>query len=290
MTDVSVLLTVYGDERRHTPLPTVVDAWLGQDIDCEVVVATDAGTRIDPALVARAGGGLRVVSSDDPTADRGLLGNLAAGAARSEWLYITDVDVVPLSRGYLGDAIAAAKPDRELIQPRMLRLIGPQPAGRPWEWRLPADAGSVCFVSTGPDGELVTHPDESVFVWTDFDGQLWVDPPAEVPSFFADEFRRRPALHWGAVLVQSAVFAEVGGYCERYPGWGCEDEDLLEKLTSRGPSLRAWAEHPDLLCLHFEHPPARDTPEYAANRALLERRRALGPDVMIAEDLARASS
>ncbi len=288
MTEVSVMMTLFGEGRDGDTMRAVVDSWLDQDISCEVVIATDGNTRLDAEFAGRDDDRVRVVASPTGTPSRGLLGNVAAEAAQGDWLYISDMDVVPLSRTYLRDAKAAAEAAGGfLTQPRMLRLVGMPPAGPPWRWALPESSDTVCFVRRGELDELVHLPGETVFVWSDFDGQLWVDPPAHLAASRAGEFSRRPALHWGAVLVDRQRFASVGGYCEQYVGWGCEDEDLLHKLTSTAPEVKAWARHGELLCLHFEHGPARDTPEYEANRVRLEERRNSGAEAMIADDLRR---
>jgi hypothetical protein len=286
MTGVSVVIPLFGTHRGLETISTVADSWLDQDLSCEVVVATDTGIPLDTAVTEHGSKRVRVVATTiSPT--RGRLSNVAVAGCRSEWLYLTDADVIPLGRDYLRRALAAATAaDGFLAQPRMLRLTGPSPGGLPSRWQLAPGNEQVCFVRRGAKGDLVRDPGESVFVWAEFDGQLWADPPPDLVSSSPGEFQRRPALHWGAALVRRETFLDVGGFCTRYEGWGCEDEDLLEKLTARLAMLTGWRSLPELLCLHFEHPRAKATQGYAANQALLERRRRAGGEAMIGEDLA----
>ena len=94
---------------------------------------------------------------------------------------------------------------------------------------------------------------------------------------------RPPPYHWGGILVERKLFDNVGGYCTRYSGWGCEDDDLIAKLKGRIPVLRAWRGARGLACLHFEHSRARAV-TLPANQAILAQRLADGIDAMIAED------
>ncbi len=291
MTEVSVVISLFGAHRGREILSAVVDAWLGQDIRCEVVIGTDADGSLGSVITNSGPDRISVVTAAVAPAAKARLSNIAADHARGDWLYLTDADVVPLGRDYLRRALTSAGSARRfLTQPRMLRLTGPSPSGSPSQWEPPAGQDAMCFVRRGADGALVRHPGESVFVWTDLDGQLWVDPPPDLVTSRPDEFLRRPALHWGSVLVARKTFEGVGGYSEQYSGWGCEDEDLLDKLRVRAAMLKAWQEFPELLCVHFEHPWAGDTPEYAANRLILKQRRRAGAEAMIEEDLARRSA
>ena len=50
----------------------------------------------------------------------------------------------------------------------------------------------------------------------------------------------------------------LGGWDERYVGWGAEDQDMLERYLALGVSLMA---SPDLVYIHLHHPPDPDWSE-----------------------------
>lgn len=53
----------------------------------------------------------------------------------------------------------------------------------------------------------------------------------------------------GCVWLRTEVFHAVGGFDERYEGWGGEDDDVIARLTAAGPLLRF-----DDQLLHLNHP------------------------------------
>jgi glycosyl transferase family 7 (putative galactosyltransferase) len=284
MVEVSVVLALFGSHRANETAAKVVESWLDQDVPCEVVLGLDQETNIDDLGVPRSHPSVRAVPALATPPTRGRLMNVAVRQSRGDVLYLTDADVIPLGRDYLRRALEAlATPDGFLAQPRMLRLTGPVPEGPTSRWRAPQDDGQVCYVRHNGDNQLLHDASESTFVW--FDGQLWVDPPPElVPPGSTPDKLRRPAIHWSAVLVRRQTFMSVAGYCSRYQGWGCEDEDLLDKLMARATVVRAWREVPQLLCVHLEHPPSVQPREYAANQAFLKERRRAGVEAMIKQD------
>src|SRR6266545_3233171 len=142
--------------------------------------------------------------------------------------------------------------------------------------------GPLRHVRGGRDGRLAPVPGE-VFRWDD--DVLLVDPPpaAGYPGD-SPQLRLRAPFHWGGTLVRRHLFDAVGGYYERYAGWGCEDDDLHAKLAGRAGVHRAWLVARTLKCVHFEHPRAYHGPALLANQALLRTRLAAGPDAMIEQD------
>jgi N-terminal domain of galactosyltransferase len=95
--------------------------------------------------------------------------------------------------------------------------------------------------------------------------------------------------HWGSVLIERRMFEAVGGYCTEYVGWGCEDDDLLIKLNSQWQTVEAWRTGTAISCLHFEHPRPYGGADLTPNLAILNRRRAMGPEAMIRADVQAAA-
>jgi len=277
---VSVVLPLFGDHRAAQALPAVCRAWLGQEVPCEVVIAVAAGTAL-PALGDGAGDDrIRIVPADRGSISPGPLRNLAVSAARAPVLYLSDADVAPLGADFLGRALGLRE-DRAVIQPWMYRLVNPADAAKA-EVFAPPDGGRACHVSTDADGRLTPVGGER-FTWLGSELMV-VDPPSGVG--WAEEGRpwRPSPFHWGGILVGREAFDAVGGYCDRYLGWGCEDDDLIAKLEGRAGIVRAWKVARRLTCLHFEHPRAHTFTHVRDNQAILAERLAAGIDAMIEED------
>ncbi|MFD0558173.1 glycosyl transferase family 2 [Stackebrandtia endophytica] len=281
MPQVSVIIPLYGDHAGRYTVPAVARAWLEQSVEVEVIVAT-AGDLPLPALPDTHR--MRVVRADESLNAPGLLRNEGVGHATSEWLYLTDSDVAPLDTDFLRQAVELAA-DGAFVQPTMLRLVGAPPPGHLSQWRIDRDGQtrSFCHVATGTDGLLRPVPGER-YGWDE--GAPMVEPP---PGHGYEEdspgLDLRPMFHWGSIFLRRELFDRLGGYCDRYLGWGCEDEDLLMKIAGSGPRLLAWRDAAHLEMIHFEHSrPYSD--EFEVNLELFRRRRSLGVEAMIAQDRA----
>ncbi|MEV0374401.1 galactosyltransferase-related protein [Streptomyces sp. NPDC050636] len=301
---MSVIIPLYGDHHGRRFLPAVTAAWLAQDVPCEVVVATAGDIPVTVAESLDADRRVRVVRAAAEARAPGLLRNAGAAQAHSPLLYLSDADLAPLGRDYLTRALALAR-GRVLGQPWMHRLLGgPQAlAGQPAVDQVvdptaaPVMAGEspFCFVRPGPDGCLRPYPDERIHWQPPGDSALGIvtpdiwPPTAAIDPALNEHYQWRTPFHWGSLLLARTLFLEVGGYCEAYYGWGAEDDDLLVKVSSVTPTVRAWQLDRSLSCLHFEHP-ARyfGTSEQLANHALHTARLAAGSAAMIAQDRAAA--
>ncbi|WP_144440675.1 galactosyltransferase-related protein [Streptomyces roseifaciens] len=274
-------------------ISAVVAAWLAQDVPCEVIVATAGEQALGDA------GGARLLRASPGLRAPGLLRNAAAAVAAGRMLYLSDADVAPLGRDYLSRALAAARArDGAWAQPWMYRIDRPADGTGVVDLRPgPAVGGRpYCTATVDSGGTLRPCPGEVITrrrmlhcgaVTTEV--PVMYPPPGTSPDP-ADRRDWRAPFHWGAMLLERLLFEEVGGYCRRYYGWGCEDDDLFVKVASRVPVSLAWDESgTGITCLHFEHPyPYSGTPEREANSALYSRRTAGGPAAMIEQDLADA--
>lgn len=278
MPEVSVLIPLFGTHRGRDVLADVCAAWLAQSIATEVIVAI-AGTG-PPSLPADTR--VRVIRANSAVASPGTLRNLAARHAAGRRLYLSDADVRPLGTDFLERAHELAG-GRPLVQPWMYRLVGLADVGGDDWWRELAGQ-RCCFLRADPAaGRITSYPAERYVTES---GELFVLPPDElaVTSGPAEQRWRSP-FHWGGLLLERALFTAVGGYCPDYAGWGCEDDDLLAKVTLMTSVSVAWRAAPTLRCLHFEHQRPYSTPAFAANQSILARRLAAGPAAMIATDL-----
>ncbi|HEY3872209.1 MAG TPA: galactosyltransferase-related protein [Actinocrinis sp.] len=279
--EVSVVLPLFGDHRAVQALPAVCRAWLRQEVPCEVVVAVAAGTAVPDLGDGADDGRIRIVPAERGAISPGPLRNLAVSAARAPVLYLSDGDVAPLGADFLGRALGLRE-DRAIIQPWMYRLVNPAAAVTAAPF-APPGGGRACHVSADADGRLVPLDGER-FSWLGSDLMV-VDPPPGVGWDNEDGQPWRPSpYHWGGILVRRKDFDAVGGYCDRYVGWGHEDDDLIAKLEGRAGTVRAWKVARRLTCLHFEHPRSHTFEHLEENHAILAERLAAGAEAMIEED------
>jgi hypothetical protein len=275
---VSVVVPLFGDHRAARTLPAVCRAWLSQDIPCEIVIGVGTGAQLpDLGDDER----IRFVPAVAEAAEPGPLRNVAAAAALAPTLYLGDADIVPLGTAFLTQALELSGGDQAVIQPWLYRLV--ERSDPPANLVLQAPGRvRACHVYAAPDGRL-TPVDGEKFHWQGREYMI-VEPPPEVAWFAADgSVWCPPPYHWGGILVDRKLFESVGGYCTRYNGWGCEDDDLIAKLDGRTRVLRAWRVARGLTCLHFEHPRTH-TGTLGPNQEILARRLAAGVDAMIDED------
>ena len=92
--------------------------------------------------------------------------------------------------------------------------------------------------------------------------------PPDAATFPTDVQTGRRAVGGGLVVVQRDVWANLGGWDERFEGWGGEDTWLGKTLT-RAVGAPATL---DAVLYHLWHPRdprRRETPTYRRNRAIL---------------------
>jgi hypothetical protein len=74
----------------------------------------------------------------------------------------------------------------------------------------------------------------------------------------------------GLFVIHRDAYLQLGGFDERFVGWGGEDDAMTVKLRRAGIALSEIGDEP---ALHLWHPRSRDStlgqPSYDANRALL---------------------
>jgi hypothetical protein len=281
MSEVSVIIPLYGDHVGTFRLPVTVGAWLDQRVPVTVVIATAGELPLGDDVTSRAG--VRVVVAPPTETAPGLLRNVGAGRVSTPWVYLADADVAPLGADFLARALDVAG-DGAFVQPAMLRMTQSPPATPVSAWRLVEEPDRFSYVTADPAGTLHRLPGERI-VWEDGAPMVY-PPPGHGHPDDAREVDLRPMFHWGSVLLRRNRFDELGGYCTEYRGWGCEDDDFLVKLTGTTPVHHGWRKAPSLRLVHFEHPRPYGGEPLRANRDLLEKRKQGGVAAMVEADRA----
>jgi len=233
MPSLSYLLTYReSDAERRANLLAVL-AWLGQFPDIEVVlVEQDALPRLQAPLPSF----VSMIFAYNPGAFNRAWGlNVAFRHAHATLLACADADML-LEPEALRAAIQAGQ-RAEAVKPyRALHDV--DAAGSEKVRTAPGDVGKLDLA-----GHLASRADKGEHV-----------------NFGS-----------GMFLIRRDVYHRIGGFDERFVGWGGEDDAMTIKLRRLGVGL---AESNDRAAWHLWHPRSAQTtsgqPHYAANLALLE--------------------
>ncbi len=219
------------------------------------------------------------------------LRNAAAAKASTRYMYFSDADVCFLGRSFLSDLLEWTRRTGTRVAhfPPIIRVFGEacdiqyenpvgstaRPQERPLFFR--SSEGKLFPLTEGEvrsgDGRYVTS--QSSWRWfrekryrgRGYENHVWRSP-----------------FHYGGLLVDKECFDEVGGYCEDFFGWGCEDKDILWKLKTHYPCLDL-SESSRVQLAHFEHQrPHFNRLSYERNAFLHQLRCGLGIDAAIARD------
>lgn len=220
-----------GSSERRENLFAVL-RWLAQWPEIEVVVIEqDSVPRLDRNLPQTRGG---VGLAYNPGAFNKAWGlNVAARIARGSLLALADAD---------------------LIVPRAL----PEAAGRCSLGHAVKPYRSIVDLTAEESGRVRA-------------GEWSFAPPRAAGAPPSREGHGEQIVFAGGLFViHREAYLQLGGFDERFVGWGGEDDAMSVKLRRAGVALSEIGDEP---ALHLWHPRSREStlgqPHYAANRALL---------------------
>jgi glycosyltransferase involved in cell wall biosynthesis len=230
---VSFITTLrIAEEQRHRNFSFLLD-WYGRQVDWEwVVVEQDHAPRLDESTLPRQAKRLFVVNSGPFNKAWGL--NVGARAARGDLLFFCDADL--------------------LVEPSALQT-----------------AAGLCarhVLAVNPYDRLADL--DQIETERLLQGQ---EPPRFQRDDASDRRRVGEQLCFcgGAFMMRRSLHHAMGGFDERYLGWGAEDDAMSIRLVRSTPQV---ATVEGRVALHLWHPSNRTStfgdPNYPSNRARLQ--------------------
>jgi hypothetical protein len=227
------------------------------------------------------------VFSEDGFLIPGLVRNLAAKNSTGNFIYNSDGDIVFGDRNYFNELLQLMEKDEEIclyhplmrriaidnfdgfrkrfekkgIQKAILELNLSQPYGATYDDNLVEFRHFEKIIN----GEL----EISVATQQDHEAYHAGNNKGKEPFFYTLH------MHAGSVMTRRLHFEKVGGYCEKFAGWGCHDVDLQNKLD-RLFDLQKIHEISKLEVFHLDHPREYFTnSRWEKNKTLLTERQTL---------------
>lgn len=265
--------------------------------DVEVIITTDNEKVLD-TLNENLNKRVKIIiaKSDKFENNLGFYRNIGVKYSKGEYLYFTDADIVIYKPNYLKTLkrISKESDGSVLVWPKMFRLDeNIEEFGNDFSSKKMINFffdDHHCMYRYS-DGKFYKVPE----LKTDFDGVPYVCKHKDYNSFKEANFKDfeelvwRPFVHWGGIFCKKEYFEDVGGFSLEYFTWGCEDDDLIRRLSKRYNIIFLFEENPDLSVLHLEHPRKYWT-SYKRNMQIFEKRKKKEISRLICEDKKRYDS
>ena len=223
----------------------------------------------------------------------GKVRNLGVLNSTGEFVYTNDADIVFSTIDYLSRAIEILESNRGhvLFRPRMRRLpIGDFTVFYEWVKKQGIiqaisrlDFGQNYIVTIdGAPRKVRVFEKESTYrkTFTAFEEDFQVFSGSNnngLEPMFWNENR-----HCGGNLFRREQFDTVGGYCEDFVNWGCEDSDLQWKLSD---TYGIGFFPDDFEVIHLDHPKGYFSPEmWSRNEKICALRKIEGVETAIKAD------
>jgi glycosyltransferase involved in cell wall biosynthesis len=298
---VSILIPIYGIFDIRRLILTIESIMSQKGTDIEIIVSEQG---ISPRLEGKLNSSVRYTFTyHQPKADLsdfnpGQIRNLAANLAKGEFLYTTDADVLFVNPYYIFVLIELIQQNQHLAlyRPPMRRLVKEnfeEFLNRVNSMGIGKAINSLDFsqpyiaTTDGKRRELkvVTRQKneyEKTFTTSMENFQRYIADPSlrgKEPTIWTED------RHCGANFVRRSQFDVVGGYCEKFINWGCEDSDLQWKL-SQVFDLQLIPKEQQYEVLHLDHPRNYFSAEmWARNEEICAQRKQQGIIKSVKEDM-----
>jgi glycosyltransferase involved in cell wall biosynthesis len=269
--ELSVVVPVYGQFDIARACVSIQSILSQKGINYEVIVSEQGESPRFPQIP----GVKHTFSYHKPRQDLsdfnpGNVRNNAIAIANGEFVYTNDADIIFLDPRYLSKVVQEIRTDQNKVfyRPFMRRL----PINEFEEFKkLINEYGIETAISSldltqkyiatlnGKKREIRVFEKKSIYPKTftafeeDFKSYIADERNKEREPMFWNENR-----HCGGNLFRKSQFLSVGGYCEDFVNWGCEDSDLQWKFSERYDLLFFPA---NLEVMHLDHPKGYFSPE-----------------------------
>jgi len=275
---VSVVIPIYGDFDINRILLCISSIKIQKDVDLEIVVSEQGVARRLPEIE-----GIKYVFTYHKPQEKlsdfnpGKVRNIAILNSTKDYIYTIDADVVLSDQYFLKKLSDSLKdsPNKVLYRPFMRRL----PLDNFEEFRKWCDSLGIgkalknliinqdFLVKTSPEYKEMKIFEKiskeagykKTFTSLIRDYEKYIEERIGSEK----EFNFWPVYwnenrHCGSNFFRRSQFMNVGGYCEKFINWGCEDSDLQWKFRETY-NLEFFP--PELEVIHLDHPKGYLSPQ-----------------------------
>lgn len=269
MSEISVILTVYGLEYNKY-MDAVIKSILNQNVNPEVILCEQSLEPSTDFVELSSTYNIKYVHCKPDVIEQsiiyniGKVRNIAAKNSLGNYLYFTDIDVIMTCNNFLEQLLNfSVKHKTPLIRPFSRRLVieDVNIFANDYCKGILIDFNNndyFCYSKYLPDSKSIV-PYKKHERYALINNILHVSKFETKPSDFLDnqieEFsdKWQTAMHFGGIFLSRKQFKNVGGFCELYYNWGCEDIDLQWKLDYSNGIQYADNAIQGCCLMHFEH-------------------------------------
>jgi len=299
---ISVVIPIYGDFDIKRPILSVESIKMQKGVDVEIIVSEQGEKRRFPEIE----GIKHIFTYHKPKPNLsdfnpGKVRNIAIANATKEFIYTNDADVVFSDPYYLKKIIGILKknPNKILFRPFMRRLpINNFDEFNSW-------CNSLRFEKALK--KLIINQEFLIKTSSEYRGMKIFEKDSKEANYrktftsLIEDYKKyveerlgsdndlnfwpvywNENRHCGANFFSRKQFMEVGGYCESFINWGCEDSDLQWKFRELY-DLGFFP--PELEVVHLDHPKGYVSPKmWGLNEVESSRRKKEGINYAIKHD------
>ncbi len=305
---VSVVYPIYGDFAVERLMASIKSA-LRQENEKEIIVSEQGPEpRFEPGKIYDGETEIKYVfnkftpSKEVSDYNTGKIRNDGVKRAEGKYVFSNDADIFMKSPEFLGNLVELKeKVGKVLYRPPMRRIpeeefeqvyqkIKEKGIDKTFEEDLDMSKQYLATLGTKEwalktfkkDGQDFDY--EKTFTAFKKDFERYVNDPemkGKEPMFW-DETR-----YCGGIFFEREEFESVGGYCEKFINWGCEDSDLQYKFKEEY-GIHLIPEEEKYEVIHFDHPKGYFSSDmWKRNEEIEEKRRSKDIEEIIAEDKKR---
>jgi predicted glycosyltransferase involved in capsule biosynthesis len=163
--------------------------------------------------------------------------NNALKSIKDGLVYMNDADILFMDENYLSNLCSLVEDDALLIKPPLVHLRNNEV-----DTFLEKDKNNIFLAIADlyhPNDHVVSvYAGPIAITMNTHRNRLFMAYSEELRQYSKEERRTLAPILWyeithpGTILTNIQNIASVGGYCEKYAGWGYEDKDLIWKLKS----------------------------------------------------------